>query len=175
MDVGLEIGFDTSTLRSVFGTFPTGVVAVAAHVDGVPTGFAASSFVSVSLDPPLVSFCVQNTSATWALLKNCRSLGISVLGETHEAVARALAGRAENRFTDLAVSSGHGGPIFVDGASAWLEVSVEELIPAGGFARSRADRISPQCISPSKEIELVRACENRSRLQPLPRFPMWDR
>ncbi|MCW0193417.1 MAG: flavin reductase family protein [Rhodococcus sp.] len=144
MDVGLEIGFDTSTLRSVFGTFPTGVVAVAAHVDGVPTGFAASSFVSVSLDPPLVSFCVQNTSATWALLKNCRSLGISVLGETHEAVARALAGRAENRFTDLAVSSGHGGPIFVDGASAWLEVSVEELIPAGDhtIALMRVDGVA---------------------------------
>ena len=45
---------DPIRLRTVFGIFPTGVVAVAAQVDDVLVGLAASSFASVSLDPPLV-------------------------------------------------------------------------------------------------------------------------
>ena len=46
---------DPRRLRDAFGIFPSGVVAVAANVDGRPVGLAASSFTSVSLEPPLVS------------------------------------------------------------------------------------------------------------------------
>ena len=47
---------DPRRLRKAFGIFPSGVVAVAALVDNTLVGLAASSFTSVSLDPPLVSF-----------------------------------------------------------------------------------------------------------------------
>ena len=56
---------DPAQLRQAFGIFPSGVVAVAAEVDGQLVGLAASSFTSVSLDPPLVSFSIANTSKTW--------------------------------------------------------------------------------------------------------------
>jgi len=46
---------DPGQLRKAFGIFPTGVVAVAAEVEGRLVGLAASSFTSVSLEPPLVS------------------------------------------------------------------------------------------------------------------------
>ncbi|WP_196763079.1 flavin reductase family protein, partial [Mycobacterium avium] len=59
-----------SSLREAFGHFPSGVVAIAAEVNGTLEGLAASTFVPVSLDPPLVSFCVQNTSTTWPKLKD---------------------------------------------------------------------------------------------------------
>ena len=60
-----------SSLREAFGHFPSGVIAIAAEVDGIRVGLAASTFVPVSLDPPLVSFCVQNTSETWPKLRTC--------------------------------------------------------------------------------------------------------
>ena len=50
-----------TSLREAFSHFPSGVVAIAAEVAGTRHGLAASTFVPVSLDPPLVSFCVQNT------------------------------------------------------------------------------------------------------------------
>lgn len=53
-----------SSLREAFGHFPSKVVAIAAEVKGTREGLAASTFVPVSLDPPPVSFCVQNTSTT---------------------------------------------------------------------------------------------------------------
>ena len=52
-------------LRQAFGAYPSGVVAVAAAVDGQLVGLAANSFTSVSLDPPLVSFSIANNSKTW--------------------------------------------------------------------------------------------------------------
>ena len=54
-----------ASLREAFGHFPSGVIAIAAEVDGVRAGLAASTFVPVSLNPPLVSFCVQTPSETW--------------------------------------------------------------------------------------------------------------
>jgi flavin reductase (DIM6/NTAB) family NADH-FMN oxidoreductase RutF len=74
---------DDSTLRRVFGCFPSGVIAVCASIDGEPVGMAASSFTTVSVAPPLVSICVQNTSTTWPRLRECERLGVSVLAEHH--------------------------------------------------------------------------------------------
>jgi flavin reductase (DIM6/NTAB) family NADH-FMN oxidoreductase RutF len=89
---------DPKSLREAFGHFPSGVIAIAAEVDGVRVGLAASTFVPVSLDPPLVSFAVQNTSETWPKLKDLPRLGISVLGEAHDEAARTLAAKTGDRF-----------------------------------------------------------------------------
>jgi flavin reductase (DIM6/NTAB) family NADH-FMN oxidoreductase RutF len=120
-----------ASLREAFGHFPSGVIAIAAEVDGVRVGLAASTFVPVSLDPPLVSFCVQNTSTTWPKLKGLPALGISVLGESHDAAAKTLAAKTGDRFAGLETVSRSSGAVFVDGTSVWLESVIEQLIPAG--------------------------------------------
>ncbi len=120
-----------SSLREAFGHFPSGVIAIAAEIDGVREGLAASTFVPVSLDPPLVSFCVQNTSTTWPKLKSAQALGISVLGEAHDDAARALAAKTGDRFVGLETVSNAHGAVFIKGTSVWLESAIEQLIPAG--------------------------------------------
>src|SRR6187431_1413903 len=91
---------DPLRLRQAFGFFPSGVVAVAAEVDGVITGLVASSFTSVSLDPPLVSVSLASTSKTWPDLRRATRLGLTVLAEHHAAVCRQLSGPVDQRFTD---------------------------------------------------------------------------
>ncbi|AQA03582.1 oxidoreductase [Mycobacterium sp. MS1601] len=120
-----------TNLREAFGHFPSGVIAIAAEVDGTRIGLAASTFVPVSLDPPLVSFCVQNNSTTWPKLKDLPLLGISVLGEAHDAAARTLAAKTGDRFAGLTTVSTDGGAVFIDGTSVWLESAIEQLVPAG--------------------------------------------
>jgi flavin reductase (DIM6/NTAB) family NADH-FMN oxidoreductase RutF len=120
-----------TSLREAFGHFPSGVIAIAAEVDGIRVGLAASTFVPVSLDPPLVSFCVQNTSETWPKLRSLPQLGISVLGESHDDAARALAAKTGDRFAGLDTVSRESGAVFVEGTSVWLESAIEQLIPAG--------------------------------------------
>jgi flavin reductase (DIM6/NTAB) family NADH-FMN oxidoreductase RutF len=122
---------DSGALRRAFGAFPSGVVAVCGAVDGVPHGMAASSFVTVSLDPPLVAFCAQLTSTTWPRLEALPRIGVSVLGEAHDAVARQLASKVADRFASLPVHVTDDGAVFIDGCAAWLDCSVDELMPAG--------------------------------------------
>ena len=107
------------------------MIAIAAEIDGVREGLAASTFVPVSLDPPLVSFCVQNTSTTWPKLKDVHALGISLLGESHDDAARALAAKTGDRFADLETVSNTSGAVFIQGTSVWMETAIEQLIPAG--------------------------------------------
>jgi flavin reductase (DIM6/NTAB) family NADH-FMN oxidoreductase RutF len=103
---------DPTMLREAFGVFPSGVVAVAADVDGELTGLAASSFTSVSLDPPLVSVSLATSSKTWPDLRRSSHLGVTVLADHHADVCRALAGPVERRFDSLAwttTSEGRSG------------------------------------------------------------------
>jgi flavin reductase (DIM6/NTAB) family NADH-FMN oxidoreductase RutF len=123
--------YDPSMLRTVFAAFPTGVTAIAALVDGEPVGIAASSFTSVSLDPPLVSVCIAHTSTTWPRLDRVEHLGVSVLGAEQGEVARRLASRDEDRFATLAWRSTADGAVLLDQAAAWLECTVHAVVPAG--------------------------------------------
>ncbi len=120
-----------SVLREAFGHFPAGVVAIAAEVNGTREGIAASTFVPVSLDPPLVSFCVQNTSTTWPKLKSASTLGISVLGEAHDVAVRTLAAKTGDRFADLEAVSNSTGAVFIKGTALWLDCTIDQLVPAG--------------------------------------------
>jgi flavin reductase (DIM6/NTAB) family NADH-FMN oxidoreductase RutF len=83
------------------------------------------------LDPPLVSFCVQNTSTTWPKLKGLPMLGISVLGEAHDDAARTLAAKTGDRFAGLETVSSTTGAVFIKGTGLWLESAIEQMIPAG--------------------------------------------
>jgi flavin reductase (DIM6/NTAB) family NADH-FMN oxidoreductase RutF len=105
-----------------------------ALVDGVPHGMAVSSFTSVSLAPPLVSVCLQDTSSTWPRLRRCGRFGLSVLAEEQDAVCRALAGRNGDRFADIDWAAEPSGSVFVHGASAWFDCTLHQEIPAGDHA-----------------------------------------
>ncbi|SNQ48523.1 Flavin reductase domain protein FMN-binding [Frankia canadensis] len=123
--------FDPRRLRHVFGAFPSGVAAVAAVVDGAPVGLVVSSFTSVSLDPPLVSVCVAHTSGTWPVLAGAPRLGLSILSAEQERHGRQLAGRSVDRFAELSWRATDDGAVLLDGASGWLETSVDQQVRAG--------------------------------------------
>jgi flavin reductase (DIM6/NTAB) family NADH-FMN oxidoreductase RutF len=122
---------DPRRLRHVFGAFPSGVAAIAAIVDGAPAGLTASSFTSVSLDPPLVSLCVAHTSGTWPLLRRAPRLGISILSAAQERAGRQLAGRHGDRFAELSWRATEAGAVLLDGAGGWLETSIDQQVRAG--------------------------------------------
>jgi flavin reductase (DIM6/NTAB) family NADH-FMN oxidoreductase RutF len=122
---------DQRTLRDAFGAFPSGVVAVAASVKGQLTGIAASSFTSVSIDPPLVSFSIATSSSTWPLLREAERVGISVLADHHDVVCRQLAGPREERFAGLPFKVTGNGSVLLDEAVATYDCSVREEIAAG--------------------------------------------
>jgi flavin reductase (DIM6/NTAB) family NADH-FMN oxidoreductase RutF len=123
--------FNQQVLRSAFGAFPSGVVAVCAEVDGVQEVLIASSFVTVSLDPPLVGFFPQTTSQTWPRLARAQRLGVSILSDGQSGLARSMSARVGDRFAEASITRTDDGALLVDGASAWMEVTIESSSPAG--------------------------------------------
>ncbi|GAA1511920.1 flavin reductase family protein [Nocardioides humi] len=122
---------DPDRLRQAFGFFPSGVVAVAAEIDGRPVGLAASSFTSVSLDPPLVSVNLAVTSKTWPDLKRAPHLGVTILADHHAPVCRQLAGPVESRFDGVAHSVTDDGALLLDDGLARFDCTVYREVEAG--------------------------------------------
>ncbi|WEO76467.1 flavin reductase family protein [Cryobacterium sp. SO2] len=130
---GLEtISSDPSDIRSAFGKFPSGVAALCAEIDGVPTGLVASSFsVGVSYEPPLVLFSVQNSSTTWPVLRQGGRIGVSILGSDHARECYQLASRKGDRFAGLDTRTTELGALFIEGSSLWLDCEIYSETPAG--------------------------------------------
>jgi flavin reductase (DIM6/NTAB) family NADH-FMN oxidoreductase RutF len=118
-------------LRNAYACFPTGVTALCALVDGRPAGLAASSFTSVSLEPPLVSVCLQSNSTTWPQLRASPRLGVSFLGVYHDIACRQLSAKTGDRFAGISWEASAAGAVFIDGASVWLECLIDQCIAAG--------------------------------------------
>ena len=72
---------DTREFRQTVGQFATGVTVIAAEIDGTVHALTANSFTSVSLDPPLVLFCVGKNTKTGQLIHVGARFCVSVLHE----------------------------------------------------------------------------------------------
>lgn len=118
-------------MRQAYGMFPSGVTAVCAMIDDVAAGMAASSFTSVSLDPPLVSVCMARTSTTWPRLRQSAALGISVLAAEQGEIARSLASKSGDRFANASWEVNEKGAIFLQGSPLWLECTLFDEVSAG--------------------------------------------
>jgi flavin reductase (DIM6/NTAB) family NADH-FMN oxidoreductase RutF len=117
--------------REALKKFASGVTIITTAHDGEVHGLTASSFASVSLDPPLILVVLNTESRTHALLKRSKAFGVSVLGEGQGEVARSFAEKGAKPFDSLAHhAAGNGAPI-LDEAIAWLECSVEGTFPGG--------------------------------------------
>ncbi|MBA4865293.1 flavin reductase family protein [Streptomyces sp. PSKA54] len=122
---------DPAELRQAFGCFPSGVTTLCALDSGTPVGMAASTFTPVSLLPPLVSVCVQDTSSTWPKLRKQSHLGLSVLAEGQDLICRSLASRDGDRFADVDWEAGEDGSVYIHGANLWLDCSIHAELPGG--------------------------------------------
>ncbi|WP_018655173.1 flavin reductase family protein [Actinomadura flavalba] len=126
-------GPDASRFRAVLGRFATGVVAVTAldPGTGAPAGLAANSFTSVSLDPPLVAFCVAHTSSTWPKLRRAGRVCVNILGAAQQSVCASLATRGGDKFAGLTWTRSPAGAPVIDGALAWIDAEIEQEHVAG--------------------------------------------
>jgi flavin reductase (DIM6/NTAB) family NADH-FMN oxidoreductase RutF/DNA-binding IclR family transcriptional regulator len=125
--------FDSNEFRRVMGAFPTGVVVVTAtNETGEALAMTVGSFVSVSLDPPLVGFLPTKTSSSWAALRASGTrFGVNVLGNTQEDVCRAVARRKTDKLDGFDwTPSALGNPRLSD-AIAFIDCDTESIFDGG--------------------------------------------
>jgi 3-hydroxy-9,10-secoandrosta-1,3,5(10)-triene-9,17-dione monooxygenase reductase component len=122
---------DEARFRQVLGHFATGVTVVTGRADGAPLGLAVNSFTSVSLDPPLVAFCVATRSGTWPRLRPGGAFCVNILAEDQEVLARAFAAHGLDRFEGVGWRPAPSGAPVLSGALAWVDCTVEAEHGAG--------------------------------------------
>ena len=123
--------FDDRAFRAALGQFCTGVVVATGCLDGEPAGFAAQSFSSLSLDPPLVMLCPAKSSTSWPKLRDSGAFCINVLGDDQKALCDLFAKTGVDKFGALDWQPGvTGSPVLKD-VIAYIDCDLELEHDAG--------------------------------------------
>jgi flavin reductase (DIM6/NTAB) family NADH-FMN oxidoreductase RutF len=113
---------DQDEFRSVMGRFASGVTVVTSiNADGEDQGMTVSAFCSLSLDPPLVLFCVDRAASMYSSLAEAPGFIVNILSEKQEALARRFSGLDPNRFDGIGYTRGVNGIVILDDVLGYVE------------------------------------------------------
>jgi flavin reductase (DIM6/NTAB) family NADH-FMN oxidoreductase RutF len=123
---------DVAQFRSALSRFAAGVTVVTARDgDGGDHGMTVSAFASLSLEPPLVLVCLDQTATLLPHLHAAGAFGVSILGAAQRGLSRRFADPAADRFGGVAFTRGASGVALLDGAVAHLECRRVAVHPGG--------------------------------------------
>ncbi len=123
---------DTKALRAAFSAFLTGVTIVTT-VDsaGAPWGFTANSFTSVSLDPPLILFCIAKSSRSLGIFMGAETFAVNILSDRQQHLSSRFATPVENRFADVGWAAGPAGSPVLQDVCGWFDCETRNTVEAG--------------------------------------------
>ena len=137
--------FDTRAFREALGWFPTGIAVMTAAppaiagnskeaVEASHIGITVNSFTSVSLDPPLVLWCIDRRSRRYPAFANAPGFTVSILASGQKAVSARLAGAGEHSLDGIALMETELGPPALADSLAVFECALESVQDAGDHA-----------------------------------------
>ncbi len=121
--------FHGREFRDTMGQFCTGVVVVTGVENGDMVGFAAQSFVSLSLEPPLIAVCPGRSSTSWPKIRDSGRFCINVLGEDQQSVSDVFA--QSGQVADVAWRTGDSGAPILEGVLAYVDCALAAEHDAG--------------------------------------------
>jgi flavin reductase (DIM6/NTAB) family NADH-FMN oxidoreductase RutF len=139
-------GLDKSQFCRTCAKFPTGVTIVTVlDREGGPHGLTASSFTSVSLEPPLILVCVDHRANVLEHFRRSESLAINVLDEKQQELSVRFARRGEKRFDGIEWYPGQNGVPLIPGAIAHFECGIQRTVDAGDHTIFIAEVLGVSC------------------------------
>ncbi len=124
-------GIDGATYRKVLGRYPTGVTLVTAMDGDDPVAMVIGSFVSVSLDPPLVGFLPAKASSSWPRIHRAGRFCVSILADDQLPVCNAFFRKDTDPWDAVSWSVGETGSPIVDGALAFIDCTIHDVLDTG--------------------------------------------
>lgn len=127
---------DARRFRDVLGHFPTGVTVVTGvDTKGTPHGITIGSFVSVSLDPPLVGFLPGRSSRSWPAIEKSGAFCVNILASDQEDLcwrfAKEPAEGDDDKFVGLSWTLSSTGSPILPGVVGWIDCKIESITEAG--------------------------------------------
>jgi flavin reductase (DIM6/NTAB) family NADH-FMN oxidoreductase RutF len=125
-------GFDATQFRQALSQFATGVTVITTRLaDGSFRGLTASSFNSVSLDPPLVLWSLGAGANSMPIFSGNSHYVINVLAAGQEELATRFSRRGANPFEEAEYELSRTGQPILKGVSAWFECHNRSRYPEG--------------------------------------------
>jgi flavin reductase (DIM6/NTAB) family NADH-FMN oxidoreductase RutF len=122
---------DARAFRQTVGQFVTGVTVIAAEVNGSVHAMTANSFTSVSLDPPLILFCVGKAAHLGQLIHSATGFSVNILQLGQEHLSTYFSGAWRQELPPpFNFIPWEGGPL-LDGSLAALGCCVEAIHEGG--------------------------------------------
>ena len=126
-----EATFDAHDFRSALGQFVTGVTVVTTRTgDNAPVGITINSFTSVSLDPPMVLFCLDARSRYLGAFQEAGCFAVHVLGADQREWSVRFAGNGDRWDGVGSIAWQTGAPI-IEGCLAVFECTLEAVHDGG--------------------------------------------
>jgi 3-hydroxy-9,10-secoandrosta-1,3,5(10)-triene-9,17-dione monooxygenase reductase component len=122
---------DSRAFRQAVGQFVTGVTVVAVEVDGEIRGMTANAFTSLSLDPPLVLFCVRRTAHLAQVIHSTSHFSVNILTEAQQALSTYFAGGWKESAPPAFTFARWGHSHRLEGCLAALDCAVETIHEGG--------------------------------------------
>jgi 3-hydroxy-9,10-secoandrosta-1,3,5(10)-triene-9,17-dione monooxygenase reductase component len=121
-----------ANFRTVLGRLPTGVVIVTGGDPDAPSGLVVGSFMSVSLDPPLVVVSPAKTSTSWPAIEAGGFFCANVLHSDQTDLARTFSRSGGDKFAGVSWRPAPvtGAPL-LEGVAAWIDCRIHQTIEAG--------------------------------------------
>ena len=119
-------------LRNALGQFATGITVVTAiNNEGQPVGMTANSFSSVSLEPPLVLWCIGHEATLYSVFQQADRFAINVLGQQAEGLSNTFASPFNANFDEANWQASNSGLPVLNEAIAVLQCKLEHRYPGG--------------------------------------------
>ena len=126
---------DSRELRDAFGAFGTGVAIVTLchgrDDAAVARGLTVNSLASVSLEPPLLSWCLDEASDMKARFAVAKQFCVNVLAANQLELSEQMSQPGEHILDAESFSLSEAGNALIDGALAYFECDVQSRIGAG--------------------------------------------
>jgi flavin reductase (DIM6/NTAB) family NADH-FMN oxidoreductase RutF len=114
--------------------FASGVTVVTTSRNGKPFGLTASSFASLSLDPPLVLVCLSRTLSTYEVIEAAGVFAVNILSANQRELGRRFAGlhpAIHDRFEEVEWTPSQNGSPLLPGCLAWADCRVRNIYDGG--------------------------------------------
>ena len=122
---------DGDLYRKVLGRYPTGVTIVTATGEEGPIGMVIGSFVSVSLEPPLVGFLPAKVSQTWPLIEATGMFCVNVLADDQQGLVDSFVRKDDDPWASVPFQLAASGSPIMEGAVAVIDCSIDRVVDAG--------------------------------------------
>jgi flavin reductase (DIM6/NTAB) family NADH-FMN oxidoreductase RutF len=125
------MSIDARAFRDTVGQFVTGVTVIATEAEGSIRAMTANSFASLSLDPPLVLFCVGKTAHLSAYIRSAPGFSVNILAQTQRDLSTYFAGSWKHPAPpEFSFTGWEGGPL-LNGCTAALGCGVDTIHEGG--------------------------------------------